>query len=119
VGVLQGIIAVTCNMASKKLGEIKFDHVYDLLEYNTLTKHNAEGAGGRGAASGDDYSYYTADGYLDENQDGIPDNEQDASSAFGGEGANLSEYWFNFGNSPFPPSSCTSSPSALAPASRR
>lgn len=100
VGVIQAFIAVTCNMASKRLGEIKYDHVYDLLEYKTLTKNGMQreggnGSGGSGGGSGDDISYYTSDGYLDMNQDGIPDNEQDASST------NMSEYWFNFGNSPF------------------
>lgn len=88
---------MVCNFASKRLGEVKYDHVYDLLEYNTLTKSGSESS--PSGAGGEDYSYYTADGYLDMNQDGIPDSEQSSSS--NGEGANLSDYWFNFGNSPF------------------
>jgi len=95
VGVIQAFIAVTCNVASKRLGEIKYDHVYDLLEYHALQK-NSEG-GNSGASEGGDYSYYTTDGYLDMNQDGIPDSEQTSSA----ETANISDYWFNFGNSPF------------------
>jgi hypothetical protein len=98
VGILQAIIAVSCNVASKKLGEIKYEHVYDLLEFNTLTKNGMNGSGGGGAGGAtEDYSYYTAEGYLDMNQDGIPDSEQSTS----GESANLAEYWFNFWNSPF------------------
>eukprot|EP00581_Thalassiosira_minuscula_P007032 CAMPEP_0183708364 /NCGR_PEP_ID=MMETSP0737-20130205/4706_1 /TAXON_ID=385413 /ORGANISM="Thalassiosira miniscula, Strain CCMP1093" /LENGTH=916 /DNA_ID=CAMNT_0025936231 /DNA_START=311 /DNA_END=3061 /DNA_ORIENTATION=+ len=98
IGILQAIIAVTCNMASKRLGEIKYEHVYDLLEFNTLTKNGMQASGGTGdaASATEDYSYYTADGYLDMDQDGIPDSEQGE-----GESANLSEYWFNFWNSPF------------------
>lgn len=95
VGVVQAIIAVVCNLASKKLATTKYDHVYDLLEYNTLKKHGMMTSAGDGAGGGVDESYYTADGYLDVNQDGIPDSEQESESA------NLSDYWFNFGNSPF------------------
>ena len=56
-----------------------------------------------GSATGtDDYqelnsAYYTADGYVDLNQDGIPDQEQDNMN----ESSPLDEYWFNFWNSPF------------------
>ena len=96
MGVVQAIIAVACNFASKRLSEIKYDHVYDLLEYNTLTKSGGASLSSA-AASGEDYSYYTADGYLDMNQDGIPDSEQSPTH----ESANLTDYWFNFGNSPF------------------
>lgn len=102
VGVLQAIIAVTCNFASKRLSMIKYDHVYDLLEYGTLARNGMlrsgdGGGGGGGGASTEEYSYYTADGYLDMDQDGVSDAEQE-----GADGAvDLSEYWFNFWNSPF------------------
>ena len=102
MGVLQAIIAITCNMASKKLGNIKYDHVYDLLEYNTLERSGMMGGGTGGTGSGGsaamDGGYYTADGYLDADQDGVPDSEQAGDAA---EQADISTYWFNFGNSPF------------------
>ena len=102
VGVIQAFIAFTCNMASRKLGEIKYDHVYDLLEYKTLTGHGlgaGSGSSGSENVAGADL-YYTADGYLDMNQDGIADSEQGGAGG-DAETADLSEYWFNFWNSPF------------------
>ncbi|KAL3779128.1 hypothetical protein HJC23_003112 [Cyclotella cryptica] len=100
VGVCQAMIATTCNMASRRLGSVKFDHVYDLLEARALQRSGAAGTAG-GSDGGDDYvvggAYYTADGYLDLNQDGIPDQEQEGSET----SSPLDEYWFNFGGSPF------------------
>ena len=106
VGVLQAVIATTCNVASRRLSSIKFDHVYALLEYNSMARSAAYGAsdafGDNGGISGtDDYdrngTYYTTDGYHDLNRDGIPDQEQDTTKTY----SPLDEYWFNFGNSPF------------------
>lgn len=98
VGVLQAVIAITCNMASRRLGELKFDHVYTLLAYNAMGSESP--SVGEAAASGDQDAYYTADGYLDMNQDGIPDEQQESSGG-GEEIGNLDEYFFNFWNSPF------------------
>jgi len=99
VGILQAIIAVTCNVASRKLGQIKYDHVNDLLEFNTMSgsamQADVSGGSASNAGAAEDYSYYTAGGYLDMNQDGIPDSEQDEEESI------LSEYWFNFWDSPF------------------
>lgn len=100
VGVLQAMIATTCNMASRRLGSMKYEHVYDLLEVQSM-KMNGMTATSSSAWGEDDYltggSYYTADGYLDLNQDGIPDAEQEGSET----SSPLDEYWFNFGGSPF------------------
>ena len=100
VGVLQAMIATTCNMASRRLGSMKYEHVYDLLEVRAM-KMNGMSATSSSAGGEDDYltggSYYTADGYLDLNQDGIPDSEQEGSET----SSPLDEYWFNFGGSPF------------------
>lgn len=99
VGVLQAVIAITCNMASRRLGEVKFDHVYTLLAYNAM---GSESAGENTAVEGDQDAYYTADGYLDMNQDGIPDEQQQETASGGGEEmGDLDEYFFNFWNSPF------------------
>lgn len=81
---------------------MKYDHVYALLEYNTLTKNGMMQNSASGSGGMDDYvdgngAYYTADGYLDLNQDGIPDSEQEGSET----SSPLDEFWFNFGNSPF------------------
>ncbi|KAL7461861.1 hypothetical protein ACHAXS_002264 [Conticribra weissflogii] len=112
VGIVQAAIATTCNMASRKLGAVKFDHVYALLEHHSAARaeggdamYMGGGAAGMdgGAATDDgDYAnaaYYTADGYLDLNRDGIPDQEQEASAD--GTSSPLDEYWFHFWNSPF------------------
>ena len=107
VGVIQAVIAIVCNMASRRLGEIKFDHVYALLSYNALGGVEGTSSSNNMAPTEDEYdtAYYTADGYLDMNQDGIPDNEQSSASSGGGggddEGTNLNDYFFNFGHSPF------------------
>ncbi|KAL7554548.1 hypothetical protein ACHAWF_018010, partial [Thalassiosira exigua] len=102
VGVLQAVIAVACNFASKRLGEIKYDHVYDLLELQTLKRHGMEASGtGEGAGSGGEDLYYTADGYLDMNQDGVPDAEQGGAGEGSGASADLADHWYNFGGSPF------------------
>ena len=100
MGIIQAVIAIMCNMASKRLSSAKYDHVYDLLEYQTMERNgmsmNGGGGGSSASSGGQDYSYYTADGYLDMDQDGIPDSEQNDKEA-----TDLSDYWFNFGNSPF------------------
>lgn len=100
VGVLQAVIATTCNMASRKLGEIKFEHVYALLAYNAMGSESPSSAlSASNAAGGEEgYAYYTADGYLDMNQDGIPDEQQQGE---GGEETDLNDYFFNFWHSPF------------------
>lgn len=99
VGVCQAMIATACNMASRRLGSVKFDHVYDLLEASALRRSGVGAAGGD--QGGDDYvvggAYYTADGYLDLNQDGIPDQDQEGSET----SSPLDEYWFNFWGSPY------------------
>ena len=68
VGLLQAVIAATCNMASRRLSSIKFEHVYALLEYNSMTKSGVYGASGAsdeigGIGGTDDYAgngaYYT------------------------------------------------------------
>jgi H+/Cl- antiporter ClcA len=97
VGVLQAMIATTCNMASRRLGSIKFDHVYDLLEARALKVNGMTASGGGSDDLLQNGAYYTADGYLDLNQDGIPDSEQEGSET----SSPLDEYWFNFGGSPF------------------
>ncbi|KAK1739367.1 CLC family voltage-gated chloride channel protein [Skeletonema marinoi] len=101
VGVLQAVIAITCNMASRRLGEVKFDHVYDLLAYNAMgsASPSSSSSGSMSAPTEDQYAYYTADGYLDMNQDGIPDEQQESGG--GGEETDLNEYFFNFWHSPF------------------
>mmetsp|Transcript_7074 Transcript_7074/g.10297 ORF Transcript_7074/g.10297 Transcript_7074/m.10297 type:complete len:927 (-) Transcript_7074:203-2983(-) len=101
VGVLQAVIAMSCNITSRRLGEVKFDHVYTLLAYNAMgSSQSFESAT---TAEGD--AYYTADGYLDMNQDGIPDEQQQESSSSssggGEEMGDLDDYFFNFWNSPF------------------
>jgi len=101
VGVVQAMIATTCNMASRRLGSMKYDHVYDLLAVNSM-KMNGMTAASSVSNGGDDYlvnggSYYTADGYLDLNQDGIPDSEQEGNET----SSPIDEYWFNFWGSPF------------------
>jgi len=98
VGVVQAVIATTCNLASRRLSAIKFDHVYALLAYNAMGSASVSSTG-TSAPTEDEYAYYTTDGYLDANQDGIPDNEQ--SSAAGGEETDLNDYFFNFWHSPF------------------
>jgi hypothetical protein len=101
VGVLQAMIATTCNMASRRLGSMKYDHVYDLLEVQSMKINGMTTSSSLGGE--DDYltgtsgAYYTADGYLDLNQDGIPDSEQEGNET----SSPLDEYWFNFGGSPF------------------
>ena len=105
VGVVQAIIAVLCNFCTISLMETKFDHVYDLLEHNRLSAvRNSAGGGGMsgeggvGDNDGDNYGFYTADGHLDMNQDGIPDSEQHSTAA----SDDLSDrHWVNFGHSPF------------------
>jgi len=97
VGVLQAVIATTCNMASRKLSAIKFDHVYALLAYNAMG--SASPSSTMSAPTEDEYDYYTTDGYLDMNQAGISENGQ--SSAAGGEEDDLNAYFFNFWHSPF------------------
>ena len=116
VGVVQAIIAVLCNFFTIYFMEMKYDHVYDLLEHNRVAASNAasagvgaggggsgggEDGGGGGGGGGDNYGFYTADGHLDMNQDGIADSEQESfsSSSISGEGM-YSQYWFNFGYSP-------------------
>ena len=101
VGVLQAVIAITCNMTSRRLGEVKFDHVYDLLAYNAMgsASPSSSSSGSMSAPTEDQYAYYTADGYLDMNQDGIPDEQQESGG--GGEETDLNEYFFNFWHSPF------------------
>ena len=123
VGVVQAIIAVLCNFFTIYFMEMKYDHVYDLLEHNRMAaSSNAAsagagaggggagggedggggGAGGGGGGGGDNYGFYTADGHLDMNQDGIADSEQEgfsSSSSISGEGMPV-EYWSNFGYSP-------------------
>eukprot|EP00984_Skeletonema_dohrnii_P000201 scaffold63_cov120-Skeletonema_dohrnii-CCMP3373.AAC.1 len=89
-------------MASRRLGEVKFDHVYDLLAYNAMgsaSPSSSSGSGTMSAPTEDQYAYYTADGYLDMNQDGIPDEQQESGG--GGEETDLNEYFFNFWHSPF------------------
>jgi len=84
------------------LGEVKFDHVYDLLAYNAMgsaSPSSSSGSGTMSAPTEDQYAYYTADGYLDMNQDGIPDEQQESGG--GGEETDLNEYFFNFWHSPF------------------
>jgi hypothetical protein len=105
VGVLQAVIATTCNMASRRLGAIKYDHVYALLAYKTMGSTSSL-ATTTTATGGEMDAYYTEDGYLDINQDGIPDEHQEGggnSSSGGGESeaADLNEYFFNFWHSPF------------------
>jgi len=85
VGVLQAVIATTCNMASRKLSAIKFDHVSALLAYNAMG--SASPSSTMSAPTEDEYDYYTTD------------NEQ--SSAAGGEEKDLNAYFFNFWHSPF------------------
>lgn len=103
VGVLQAVIATTCNLASRKLGTIKFDHVYALLEFQSTGSASSSSSYSGTPDVTDDYvgnnAYYTADGYLDLNQDGIPDQEQTFTT--NQTSSPLDEYWFNFGNSPF------------------
>eukprot|EP00986_Skeletonema_menzelii_P009308 scaffold4203_cov148-Skeletonema_menzelii.AAC.2 len=98
VGVLQAVIATTCNMASRRLGAVKYDHVYALLAYNAVGSESPSSSAMEAAPTEDQYAYYTADGYLDMNQDGIPDEQQEGS---GGEETDLNEYFFNFWHSPF------------------
>lgn len=103
MGVLQAIIAVTCNLASRKLGEAKFDHVYDLLEVQALSSETGGGGDAMfsSAASDEFGAYFTADGYLDTSGAGDA-TEGRGSQQNGSEGGvDLSEYWFNFGGSPF------------------
>ena len=99
VGVLQAVIATTCNMASRKLGALKYDHVYALLAYNSMGTESPSAADMMGSSGEEGYAYYTADGYLDMNQDGIPDEQQE--EAFGGDEMDLNDYYFNFWHSPF------------------
>lgn len=88
-------------MASRRLGSMKYDHVYDLLEVQSMKMNGMTSSSSLGGE--DDYltgtsgAYYTADGYLDLNQDGIPDSEQEGNET----SSPLDEYWFNFGGSPF------------------
>ena len=98
VGVLQAVIATTCNMASRRLGAVKYDHVYALLAYNAVGSESPSSSAMEAAPTEDQYAYYTADGYLDMNQDGIPDEQQEGA---GGEETDLNEYFFNFWHSPF------------------
>ncbi|KAL3793216.1 hypothetical protein HJC23_000758 [Cyclotella cryptica] len=77
VGVCRAMIATTCNIASRRLGSVKFDHVYDLLEARAWVRSRG-GATGTGG-------------------DGIPDQEQEGSETL----SPLDEYWFNLGGSPF------------------
>lgn len=101
VGVLQAVIATTCNMASRRLGEVKYDHVYALLAYNAVgSESSSESTNMAAAPTEDQYAYYTADGYLDMNQDGIPDEHQQESGG-AGEETDLNDYFFNFWHSPF------------------
>ena len=117
VGVVQAIIAVLCNFFTIYFMEMKYDHVYALLEHNRLAASTMvagagggsgrgmggeDGGAGGGGGGGDNYGFYPADGHLDMNQDGIADSEQQSpssSSVAGGEGMS-GEHWFNFGYSP-------------------
>lgn len=106
VGVLQAVIATTCNMASRRLGAIKYDHVYALLAYKTMGSTSSSSLSTTTTTGGGEMdAYYTEDGYLDMNQDGIPDEHQEgeggSSSSSSGEEADLNEYFFNFWHSPF------------------
>mmetsp|Transcript_4454 Transcript_4454/g.9869 ORF Transcript_4454/g.9869 Transcript_4454/m.9869 type:complete len:934 (-) Transcript_4454:323-3124(-) len=102
VGIVQAVIATACNLTSRKLGAVKFEHVYALLEYHSAGKNDLAVMGSNwrdgGTMTDDTAAYYTADGYLDLNQDGIPDQEQEPADETS---SPLDEYWFNFGNSPF------------------
>ena len=112
VGVTQAIIAVTCNLATKSLMQTKYDHVYDLMEYHRLSSSSSPSNAAAAANADNDAGYYTADGYLDADQDGIADTEEQyqyySSGAGGGNGdtmddvnAHLSRHYFNFGKSPY------------------
>lgn len=95
VGVVQAVIATTCNLASRRLASIKFDHVNALLAYNTMASSSPSSSNvmSSPAESTEDY-YYAADGYLDLDQDG--DEQQQTSDE-----SNLNNYFFNFWHSPF------------------
>ncbi len=103
VGVTQAIIAVTCNIATKNLMQAKYDHVYDLMEYHRLYSSSSSDASPSSSSSSS--GYYTADGYLDIDQDGIPDSEEQYQFSGGDTiddvNDHLSRHWFNFGKSPY------------------
>lgn len=86
IGIVQAVIAALCNRTTRALGNAKYEHVYDLLEYHALA--------GAAAPTGGGGVSYTADGYLE--PDGAAGTAQSLADL-----PDLDRYWYNFGNSPF------------------
>ncbi len=83
VGLLQAIIAFACNVATRTLSDLKFNHVKDLL-----AKSSQKTAGGGSGLQG-------GDGYL------VDYSTEYSTDDLGGQASGKTIHWYDFGGSPF------------------